>query len=754
MRDNQNIEAKFVKLIYRNENFAIFATDKGFSAKGHIIDSVDMLLGEKLRLYGVMQKGRYGETFAFESYEFQKEQTKLYFFLLSVIGLGEKQAKAICEIAPTTLEFDAILNNEPAKLLQIKGIGQKRFEKILQGWEQKRQLRTLWEFLTPYGVTNKIVLKVYENLKEQSIALIQANPYIIANIKGIGFKKADIVARAMGIEAASHKRLRACIVYCLQNIMLLRGDTVAKRENFFEAVKEQSFVADEFVLEYEYFEQTLAHLQALNEVVVFENADQSYVSLPKYETMEKSIVRTLKSYKDAKKPQLHDAIEDFIKKYEKVEGVVLGQKQLQALHLANSGYKIFAVTGYAGTGKTTVSKAILQLFEKRYGYDSIVCCALSGVAANRVKKQSGYESMTIHSLLGFDNEKGGFAKNKDNPIDKAVVLVDEASMVDVGIFYALMQAIDFDKTTMILLGDPAQLPPVGAGEVFSDAVSLDLVQNVTLDTIYRQKEDAVIKLFAQEVRYGKVPIAYDKQYGDFFFIAKCVDTLQTQSCHEMILSYIQKIALRFKDEIEALAKEDIWAALTHFQIITPMKETPLGTKNLNTFVQTILHPKKTSQIETGGRIYKLHDKVIHLKNKNMDVILQEEFDKEQRQSKEVRVFNGQIGRIEFIDKEEDVIYVYYPNEKYYALYGVSDFNALHIDLAYAISGHKSQGSEYTNVVIPLTMSHYVMLNNKLLYTMMTRAKERLVFVGQKKAFEIGCKRKDETKRLTFMKFER
>jgi exodeoxyribonuclease V alpha subunit len=607
--------------------------------------------------------------------------------------------------------------------------------------------------LTPYGVTNKIVLKVYENFKDQSIALIQANPYIIANIKGIGFKKADVVARAMGIEAASHKRLRACIIYCLHNIVLMRGDTVAKLENLYETVKEQSFVQEEFTLEYEHFEQTLTHLGAIKEAAVFEYAGQAYVSLPKYEMMEKSMLRSFQALREQTNVGLIENIDAFIATYEKNERVTLGQKQLQALQLANGGYKIFAVTGYAGTGKTTVSKAILQLFEKRYGYESIVCCALSGVAANRVKKQSGYESMTIHALLGFDNEKGGFAKNKDNPIDKAVVLVDEASMVDVGIFYALMQAIDFENTTMILLGDPAQLPPVGAGEVFSDAISLDLVQNVTLDTIYRQKEDAVIKLFAQEVRYGKVPLAYEKPYGDFYFIAKCSNAAQTQNCHDMILEYIKKLALRFKEEISTLAKEDIWAALTHFQIITPMKETPLGTKNLNTLVQTVLHPKQTSQIETGGRVYKLYDKVIHLKNKNMDVILQEEFHKEQRQSKEVRVFNGQIGRIEYIDKDDDSIYVYYPNEKYYALYSTSDFNALHIDLAYAISGHKSQGSEYANVVIPLTMSHYVMLNNKLLYTMMTRAKERLVFVGEKKAFEIGCKRKDETRRLTFMKFE-
>lgn len=753
MKDSQSVDVKFVKLIYQNDNFAIFATDKGFSAKGDIIDGVEVLLGENLTLFGIMQKGKYGETFAFETYEFVNNDNELYYFLISIINLSEKLAKEVCTIAPTTLDFDEILTKYPSKLLAVKGIGQKRFEKIVQGWENKRHLRTLWEFLTPYGVTNSIVLKVYEAYKEQSIALIKANPYAIASIKGIGFKKADSVARAMGLEVGSQKRVRACIIYCLQNFMLLRGDTLQEKEKLFEIAKEQSFVAQEFELDFEYYQELILHLSAINEISIIQDADKEYIALPKYEMMEKSILKVFKNVNILVCEELISTVEDFILEYEKKENVLLGLKQLEAIKLANSGAKLFAITGYAGTGKTTTSKAILNLYEKKYGYESIICCALSGVAANRVKKQSGYESMTIHALLGFDNEKGGFAKNKDNPINKAVVLLDEASMVDINIFYALLNAIDFDQTTLILLGDPAQLPPVGAAEVFSDAISLALVENITLDKIYRQKEDAVIKHFAQEVRYGKVPLAYENRYSDFYFIAKCNQNSDMQTCHSQMLHYIQKLVLRFKEEIAELAKKDRWAALTHFQIITPMKETPLGTKNLNLLVQEILQPKQISQIKSKERFFKLNDKVIHLKNKNMDVILENDFGKEDKENNEVRVFNGQIGVIECIDNEEDEIYVYYPNEKYYALYSQSDFNTGVIDLAYAISGHKSQGSEYQNVVVPLTMSHYVMLNNKLLYTMMTRAKERLVLVGEKRAFEVGCVRKDETKRLTYMKFE-
>ncbi|MGM0623502.1 MAG: AAA family ATPase [Campylobacterota bacterium] len=743
----ESIQTKFTKKIYQNETFAIFATADGFSAKGDIIDSIEMLLNETLILSGTMQKTKFGDTFCFDSYEFASVDNELFYFLHQVVGLGEKVSQNICKLADSTLEFEQILSKTPSKLMQIEGIGKKRFEKIVQGWEEKRALRTLWEFLQPYGVTNAILLKVYEGLGEQSIAIIKQNPYAIASVKGIGFKKADSVARAMGESAGSMSRLKACLIYCLQNYMIAKGHTLIDKNSLFAIMQEQSYVVDAFELEDDLFEELLLQMRTTGQVSVVD----AFISLPKYEKMESAIIEIFKHNKEVKKTPLTATLDQFMKTYENDEGVLLGKKQKEAIELACSGANLFAITGYAGTGKTTVSKAILKLFEKKHGKGAIICCALSGVAANRIKKQSGFASMTIHSLLGYDNQSGGFLKNKDKPIEHKVVLVDEASMVDITIFYSLLQAIDFDNTTLILLGDPAQLPPVGAAEIFSDAVSFELIQNITLDTIYRQKEDAVIKHYAQEVRFGKVPLGYEGEFSDFYFISRCQEGMDTQVCQENTVEYIKKIALRFADEIQQLLQKDKWAALTHFQIVTPMKETPLGTKNLNKQIQQVLLPNKTAQITVQDKIFKLGDKVIHLKNKNMDAILEHEIDLDAKDTKEVRVFNGQIGMIEYIDNKADEILIYYPNEKYYVYYGKSDFASGAVDLAYAISGHKSQGSEYQNTVIPLTMSHYVMLNNKLLYTMMTRAKGRLVFVGDKKAFEVGCVRKDETKRQTLMK---
>ncbi len=750
MRDDssQTLQATVTKTIFVKGSFAIFATKEGFSAKGDIIDDTQQLVGKKLTLHGRMVESRYGKTFQFFSYDYEQSRGELFYFLTSVIeGISDKLAEKITQHYPGGAGFDAVVQNDPNKLLQIEGLGKKRLEKIVQGWRQKQQLRSLWEFLSEYGVTNKMVLDIYENLGEQSINVIKQNPYAIADIKGVGFKKADALAMQLGFDPGSKKRLQSCILYTLQRHMIGRGHSVMEAAKLFELTRQESRVDESFILDQDEFETITAAMEDFNLLYA---PVKGHYTLPSFAHMEESVIETMRANARTTGKAISGDLERFIKTFEQKEGVVFDARQKEAIALGNKQAGIFSITGYAGTGKTTTSKAILQLYESCFGYDKIVGCALSGVAANRIKQQSGFEAKTIHSLLGMD-EGGGFVYNAKNPLKQKVILVDESSMIDISIFYALFEAVDFDHSIVILLGDPAQLPPVGPGEVFSDAIDCGLVANVTLDTIYRQSEDAVIKLFAGEVRHGMIPQGYDEKYSDFFFIPRCEGALAGGDCMAQTVSYIKKIALRLKPEIEAAAKEDMWLSLRTFVVITPMKETPLGTKNLNIALQSVLNEEATTQIKVFDKVYKTGDKVIHLKNQNMNTYDTYEYNNADGRCDQRRVFNGQIGVIDYIDKQEDEIYVYFPNEKYYALYCAGDFKNGAIDLGYAISGHKSQGSEYENVVIPLTKAHYVMLNNKLMYTMMTRAKQRLVLVGQREAFEIACRRSDETKRDTLMK---
>ena len=348
-------------------------------------------------------------------------------------------------------------------------------------------------------------------------------------------------------------------------------------------------------------------------------------------------------------------------------------------------------------------------------------------------------------------------------------------MVDVKTFDALLRAIDFNTTNLILIGDPAQLPPVGAGEPFSDIIAHGMVDNVTLDKIYRQSEGKVITTFAQDVRNGIAPdLRY--AYEDFEFVDISIpnywelkNTLKPTEMSEAIEKNNQHIVNFVLDEARgALAhirnayRRDAWEGLTRFQVIVPMKNGTVGTKNLNVLLQDVLNPI-TDPIEEilvklgSGREFRVRDKVIHLQNKRMVCVHADEFklalnEKRDYETFETKVYNGQLGVLFKGNIEEDEHYVYYPNEGIVAVYSKVDFTTGVVDLAYALTGHKTQGSEFYEVILPIVNAHWMMLNNKLLYTEMTRAKEKLIIVGEKYAFSSGCKKRDETARNTITKF--
>lgn len=725
-------------------------------------------LNHRFCFFGAPKQTPYGEQFAFNAYSIIHENTEseMFYFLTRIAsGISKKNAEALMQGFGDNLVN--VIENHPSALLNIKGIKKKKADNIVEAWASKKHLRELTGMLAPYGISNTSIKKIYDSFKEESVKKVMENPYILTQIKGFGFKKADEVALKLGFNPAGIPRIKAGILYCMYEKVQGAGDTFVERNLLYSFAREALECK-----EYPYLDlpidDTINDLIAENKlhVEMYENTECLF--LQNTFLKEQYILETFRLQKDRKASicTIEEA-ESYLAEFEKTHNITLSQEQREAVISAQSGDKIIAITGAAGTGKTSVSRAILGLFEKKYGRNNIVCCALSGVAAARVKKQSGYESSTIHTLLGYDIIKKGFARNEENPIPANVVLLDEASMVDLSIFHSLLKAIDFHKTHLILLGDSAQLHPIGCGEIFNDTLDFNLTKKIRLTKIFRQDESSALTTLASEVRIGRVPDYKGKEYKDFFFgkmeipyywqrVKGMSDTekrAERDNIQEQILNYMRRCVERGKLRVEERFGtqppknyEELWERLSYTQIITPQKEGILGVKNLNKEAQKIFNPPdpKKPSFEAQDYTFAVGDKVIHLVNKNLTCIVNGEED-------EKRVFNGQIGVITCIDNEEDEIIVEYPNEGFAAIYSIKHFMSSEITLAYAISIHKSQGSEFSVVFIPMTMNHAGMLNSKLIYTAMTRAKNQVIFMGETYAFEMGCKRKNELRRKTLIK---
>ena len=770
----QIIETVLDRAVFFDEesSFAIFRSPDGFGVKGNVIDLPEHLIGVKISFTGDFSTSKYGKEFNFTDYKIIEGEL---FFFLSKIAKGIKRSIAL-EISNKYADsFEEVIVNSPQELLSIKGIGAKKLANLIHAWDESKDLKKLSGKLSPFGITSNLIVKIYRHFGTEANTIIDTNPYRLTEIRGIGFKKADEVAHKIGLTFNDPRRAEACLLFCIGEYMIGSGHTIISESELFTQFLKESTIEDlaESLMSRDDYEVALSKLLRTDKIVSIDGGFYSLKSIYDAEISALSIIHSASSRQG--QPILED-VSKYIQAYEDFFKIQFGEKQRSSIAMAASNKKIFSLTGYAGTGKTSVSKAILKMYEDKYGRDVIACCALSGIAANRVKKQSGYASSTIYTLLGFDPSKGGFSHDENNKLEQLVILLDEASMVDVKTFDALLRAIDFNRSNLILIGDPAQLPPVGAGELFSDILSLGMVDNVTLDKIYRQGEGKVITTFAQDVRNGVVPdLRY--AYEDFEFVdisipgywelkntlkPKEVAELNEQN-HHKIIDFIIAEARAAIPHIQNAYRRDAWEGLTRFQIIVPMKNGAIGTKNLNLILQDVINPKRNPEKDIlvtlgSGREFRMRDKVIHLQNKKMVCVGADEFklallEGREFDTFETKIFNGQIGVLFKGNIEEDEQYVYYPNEGFIGIYSKGDFAGNIIDLAYALTGHKTQGSEFHEVILPIVNAHWMMLNNKLLYTQMTRAKEKLLIVGEKYAFSSGCKRSSETIRNTIAKLQ-
>lgn len=619
-------------------------------------------------------------------------------------GIGPKYASRIVERFGSDTLF--IIENSPEKLLEIAGLGAKRIEKIKACWQNQRSIRDVMVFLQSYGVSPAFAQKIFKTYGDQSITRVKENPFTLArDIFGIGFRTADQLAQKMGIAIDAPQRLDAGIEYVLSQ---LSGDGHV------------CYPSEEFIIEAQkilevspsQLEERLIFLQQEGRIelkdLLEEGKKRQFAWLKSLFIAEMGIARELQRLKNGKSYLRSIDIDKALTWVQEQLNIQLASNQQQAVACAISS-KLHIITGGPGTGKSTITNAILTITHKLT--QRILLAAPTGRAAKRMSEITQFKASTIHSLLEFDFKVGGFKRNRDNPLECDLIIIDEASMIDTFLMYSLLKALP-NHTRIIFVGDINQLPSVGPGNVLKDMISSLSLPVTTLTEIFRQASGSHIILNAHRINRGMFPQLYNGQDSDFFF-------MECQENQDVLNTIVKLVAQRLPNRYGFNPTADI-------QVLAPMKKGVIGTENLNQTLQQTLNSKEFALFRSGHK-FQIGDKVMQIRN---------DYKKE--------VFNGDIGYIQDIDTEEQQVLVRF--EERDVLYDYSDLDEL--VLAYAISIHKFQGSECPCVVMPVHTSHFMLLHRNLLYTGITRGKKLVVLVGTKKALAIAVKKDDVQKRHT------
>lgn len=615
-----------------------------------------------------------------------------------VKGIGPVYAKAI--VSRFGLETIDIIENDIERLLEVPRLGRKRMEKIHESWEKQKDIKEVMVFLQGHGVSTAFAAKIYRKYEKESIAKVKENPYQLADdIWGIGFKTADSIASKMGYEKNDPRRCRSGILYTL-NELAEDGHVYAEPEQLVEsAVK--LLEAEETPVR-----QALATMMEAKDVI----ADNDVIYLPPFYYAENGSAKRLQSLLSDNSPLNSDVAAEPEAEYgRKNGGIVYDQVQQAAIQKALDS-KVMVLTGGPGTGKTTTTQGIIAAFKARHM--SILLAAPTGRAAKRMTEATGMEAKTIHRLLEY-NPMDGYKRNEDNPLEGDALIVDECSMIDILLFYNLMKAIP-SNMRLILVGDIDQLPSVGAGNVLRDIIDSQQIPVVRLTRIFRQAQSSRIVMNAHAINAGQFPNIKNGLDTDFFFINQ-------EDADEMVKLIIGLVRDRLPKKYGYPAKE--------VQVLTPMQRGTVGAGNLNIELQNALNPTGPS-LARGGYTFRQGDKVMQIRNN---------YDK--------NVFNGDIGYITAVDTNERTLTVTFDSR-------IIEYDITELDeivLAYAITIHKSQGSEFPVVVMPVTMKHFIMLQRNLIYTGITRAKKICVLVGTTKALAYAIRQNTVSKRNTMLK---
>lgn len=632
----------------------------------------------------------------------------IYVYLSSgmIHGIGEKMAKRIVDkFGVDTLD---IIQNTPERLTEVEGIGIKKVKQIQESYEENRELRNIIIQLSPYGITPNYCLRIYKKYKEKSIEIINKNPYRLAEeVRGIGFRIADDIASKIGIDKYSPDRIMQGILFTL-NQSLGSGHTYLPKRILIEQSVKILGVEPKFV------ENGIMDL-AYNQKVHLENKNgEILVYLMMYYICENGVCKEIIKLSQHETKDLHINIEEEIKIVEKEDEISLANNQILAVKEAiNNGVTI--ITGGPGTGKTTTINTIIKIFENND--QKVVLCAPTGRAAKRMSETSNKEAKTIHRLLemGFatDSDELVFFKDEEDPIDADVIILDEASMVDIILMYNLLKAVKLG-TRLLLVGDSDQLPSVGAGNVLKDIIDSSVIKTVRLNEIFRQARESMIVVNAHKINNGE-PLFLNVKNKDFFFLRK--------NTNEEIINEIIGLVS------ERLPKFYKFDKLKDIQVLTSMRKGDLGVNNLNIELQKYLNPpsKYKQEEEFAKRTFRVGDKVMQIRNNYT-----KKWETEDKNESGEGIYNGDIGYIFHIDKDKKTVYVLFDKVKL-ASYKYDELDEL--DHSFCTTIHKSQGSEFPVVVIPIVWAPPMLLSRNLLYTAVTRAKKLVVLVGDVKYLE-------------------
>ncbi len=621
-------------------------------------------------------------------------------------GIGPVYAKKLVKAFGEKV-FD-VIEEESSRLLSVDGIGPHRSSVIIRGWSDQKSIREIMLFLHQYGISTSRAVRIYKTFGHEAIPIITQNPYELARrIKGIGFISADIIAQKIGIPKNSLVRAQAGLNHILLEAMD-QGHCGLPLEELLKSTGELLEVSDDLL------EAGLQEEYKAGDLIADRVDEQNLVFLRGLYQAEANIASLLKRLCIGPLPWGTQVdVEKAIQWVESHLNLTLAPSQKAAIDQALNT-KVMVITGGPGVGKTTLVNSILQILKAKQL--KIALCAPTGRAAKRLSESTGLEAKTIHRLLEVDPQGGGFKKSADNPLDCHLLVIDEVSMVDVPLMSALLKALP-SQSALLLVGDIDQLPSVGPGQVLVDIIDSKRVPVAHLTEVFRQAALSKIITNAHRVNQGLMPMVPDKgELSDFYFI-------EAQEPEDCIKKLLEVVSQRMPQKFNLGPINDI-------QVLCPMNRGGVGARSLNMELQKVLNPNQALKVERFGWTFAIGDKVMQMVN---------DYDKE--------VYNGDIGFVKDINMDANEVIICFEGRDV-----IYDFGELdEVVLAYATTIHKSQGSEYPAVVIPLMTQHYQMLKRNLLYTGMTRGKRLVVIIGQKKALAIAVKDRRSQRRWSKLK---
>jgi exodeoxyribonuclease V alpha subunit len=608
-------------------------------------------------------------------------------------GIGPVYAKRMVKMFGNDV-FD-LIEVEPEKLREVEGIGPKRADKITSAWADQKVIREIMVFLHSHGVGTARAVRIFKTYGVDAVQVMSENPYRLArDIRGIGFRTADLIAEKLGIEKTAMIRVRAGISYALTEAMG-NGHCGLPLEELIPLSIKLLEVPDELI-------QNAIELEITDGAVITDTvADTQCLFLSGLYHAEKGVADRFQHLVSGLLPWLNIDVDKALPWIQKKTSLTLAQSQIEAIRLALRS-KVMVITGGPGVGKTTIVNSILQILAAKAV--RLLLCAPTGRAAKRMKEATGMEAKTIHRMLEIDPKSFGFKRNEESPLECDLLIVDESSMVDVSLMHALLKAVP-DQAAVLLVGDVDQLPSVGPGQVLADIIGSHAIPVARLTEVFRQATQSKIITSAHRINEGHMPdLSKPVSQSDFYFVP-------AEDPDQAVMRILDMVKTRIPKRFGLDPIRDV-------QVLCPMNRGGVGARSLNIELQAVLNPAGENKVERFGSTFTPGDKVMQIEN---------DYDKE--------VYNGDIGYVKDIDVNEGEMTATFDGRAVTYLFGELDT----LILAYAATIHKSQGSEYPAVIIPLLTQHYAMLQRNLLYTGMTRGKQLVVLVGQRKAVAIAVK---------------